>query len=74
MFTNRTTDGRNNIAAADFVLFWRTLSDKTWRYGGTYKSVEAAKRKARKVLGKAQYQYKIEDSSGSTVAIDSVNF
>lgn len=68
------TNSRTNTAAADFVLFWRTLRDSTWRYGGTYKSAEAAKRKARKELGKAQYQYKIEDSSGSAVAIDSVNF
>ena len=58
----------------NYALFWRTLSSKEWRYGGTYSSVEAARRKARKALGKAPYQFRVEDMSGSTVAIDSVNF
>lgn len=59
---------------SEYILFWRTLRSSTWCYGGTYKSVEAAKRKAKKELGKTPYQYKVEKRSGEIVAIDSVNF
>lgn len=59
---------------SEYILFWRTLRSSTWCYGGTYKSVEAAKRKVKKELGKAPYQYKVEKRSGEIVAIDSAYF
>ena len=58
----------------EYVLYWRSMQNITWCYGGTYKSVDAAKRKAKKELGKTPYQYKVKMLSGEIVAIDSVNF